>query len=292
MLITGANGVVGSDLVKFFSKNNKVYALYRSSNKINKKLKNKNIVWIKHDLSKKIFIKIKPKIIIHCAVIHSLSKKKKISDFINTNILGLLNLIDFAKKNKIKKIIHLSSVNIYGEIKSKILKETNFFNKPDLLGSTKILMEKLISLQDINYLNIRLPGVVGYQINDTRRPWLCKIVNQLKLNKKVEIFNSNKKFNNIIDTYEIYKFINLIKEKKYFKNGNINFSSTKPLVLKDIIFFLQKKLNSKSKLFFKKQKKTHFIISSNKVLENYNFKISSTKKVISRYINSFLKIKI
>lgn len=292
MLITGANGVVGSDLVKFFSKNNKVYALYRSSNKINKKLKNKNIVWIKHDLSKKIFIKIKPKIIIHCAVIHSLSKKKKISDFINTNILGLLNLIDFAKKNKVKKIIHLSSVNIYGEIKSKILKETNFFNKPDLLGSTKILMEKLISLQNINYLNIRLPGVLGYQINDTRRPWFCKIVNQLKLNKKVEIFNSNKKFNNIIDTYEIYKFINFIKEKKYFKNGNINFSSTKPLVLKDIIFFLQKKLKSKSKLVFKKQKKAHFIISSNKVLENYNFKILSTKKVISRYINSFLKIKI
>ena len=292
MLITGANGVVGSDLVKFFSKNNKVYALYRSSNKINKKLKNKNIVWIKQDLSKKIFIKIKPKIIIHCAVINSLSKKKKISDFINTNILGLLNLIDFAKKNKVKKIIHLSSVNIYGEIKSKILKETNFFNKPDLLGSTKILMEKLISLQDINYLNIRLPGVLGYQINDTRRPWFCKIVNQLKLNKKVEIFNSNKKFNNIIDTYEIYKFINFIKEKKYFKNGNINFSSTKPLVLKDIIFFLQKKLNSKSKLVFKKQKKAHFIISSNKVLENYNFKILSTKKVISRYINSFLKIKI
>ena len=50
MLITGANGVVGSDLVKFFSKSTKVFAIYRTSNIINRNLKNKNIIWIKHDL--------------------------------------------------------------------------------------------------------------------------------------------------------------------------------------------------------------------------------------------------
>ena len=52
MIITGANGVVGADLVKFFSKKNKVFAIYRTENKINKNLKNKNIKWIKQDLSK------------------------------------------------------------------------------------------------------------------------------------------------------------------------------------------------------------------------------------------------
>ena len=39
MIITGANGVVGADLVKFFSKKNKVFAIYRTENKINKNLK-------------------------------------------------------------------------------------------------------------------------------------------------------------------------------------------------------------------------------------------------------------
>ena len=32
VLITGANGTVGSDLVNFFSKKNKVYAFYRTPN--------------------------------------------------------------------------------------------------------------------------------------------------------------------------------------------------------------------------------------------------------------------
>ena len=55
-------------------------------------------------------------------------------------------------------------------------------------------MEKMIESQNINYLNVRLPGIVGYQINDPRRPWLCKILNKLKNGQKVEIFNFEKKF--------------------------------------------------------------------------------------------------
>ena len=103
MIITGANGVVGADLVKFFSKKNKVFAIYRTENKINKNLKNKNIKWIKQDLSKGVLKNIKSKIIIHCAVAHTLSKKKNYSDIVNSNIIGLRNILIFAKKNKIKK---------------------------------------------------------------------------------------------------------------------------------------------------------------------------------------------
>ena len=185
MLITGANGVIGSDLVKFFSKKNRVFALYRTPNNITKTLKNKNIIWIKHDLSKKIKKNINPKIIIHCAVTHSLSRKNRFSDYLNSNIIGLENVLDFSKRKKINVIFHLSTINVYGLIKSKILDETNPFIKPNLLGATKILMEKMISAQNMNYLNIRLPGVVGYQINDARRPWFCKIVNKLKNNEDI-----------------------------------------------------------------------------------------------------------
>ena len=162
MLITGANGVIGSDLVRFFSKEIKVYAVYRTPNLITKNLKSNNIIWIKQDLSKRFITKIKPKIIIHCAVTHALSKKNDLIDFIDSNLLGLKNILDFAKKSKVKKFFHLSSLNIYGDIKTKVLKETNPFITPDLLGASKIMMEKFIENQSIDYLNIRLPGVVGY----------------------------------------------------------------------------------------------------------------------------------
>ena len=180
-------------------------------------------------------------------------KKKNYSDIVNSNIIGLRNILIFAKKNKIKKIFHLSSVALYGDIKSKILRERNPFINPEFYGLTKILMRKMVESQNMNYLNIRLPGIVGYQINDPRRPWLCKILNKLKNGQKVEIFNSEKNFNNIIDSYEIYKFLEHLILKKKFKSGSLNLSSNKPMKLSKIIYYMKEKLNSKSKLFFNKK---------------------------------------
>ena len=49
ILITGANGAIGFDLVNLISKYKKVYAISRNKIK-NKKLK--NVEWINHDLKK------------------------------------------------------------------------------------------------------------------------------------------------------------------------------------------------------------------------------------------------
>ena len=53
VLITGANGTVGSDLVNFFSKKNKVYAFYRTPNSASKNLKSKNIIRININLMRR-----------------------------------------------------------------------------------------------------------------------------------------------------------------------------------------------------------------------------------------------
>ena len=286
ILISGANGVVGSDLVKLFSKKNKVYALFRTPNLINKHLNNKNIIWIKHDLKERIKKKFNVKIIIHCAVTHSLSRNRKLKDLINSNILGLFNIIEFANKNNVQKIFHLSSVNVYGNIKSKILDEKVPFNSADLLGCSKILMEKMLENKKFQFLNIRLPGVVGYQINDKKRPWLCKIVNQLNENNDVTIFNSSKPFNNILDSYEIYRFINFLKNKK-LKSGNLNLSASKPIILKKIISIIQYLLSSKSEVKFSKRKSKYFTISTSKVYSDYKYKTSTTSEIVERYLKKF-----
>jgi len=214
ILITGANGIVGSDLVNFFSKENKVYGVYRKLNDTIRKIKNKNIIWIKHDIKKKLNLKSKIDILIHCAVVHPFSKKKNYGDYIDTNIIGLKNIIEFSNKKKIKFFLYLSSVKIYGDIKNKVLKDSNTFSNPSILGATKILSEKMIEEQKFKYLNLRLPGVISYLNRDNRRPWLNNIIYNLKMNKKIDVFNSNLLFNNIIDTVDIYNFINFFLKNK------------------------------------------------------------------------------
>ena len=77
ILITGANGVVGKDLVKILSNKHNIFGIYRTRNHEVKKIK--NVKWIKDDLKKKIKkIKPAPKYIIHCAVDQKYKKKKEI----------------------------------------------------------------------------------------------------------------------------------------------------------------------------------------------------------------------
>ena len=59
-----------------------------------------------------------------------------------------------------------------------------------MLGATKILAEKILEMQKFSFLNIRLPGVVSYHINDYRRPWLNNIIYNLKKNRPIKIYNS------------------------------------------------------------------------------------------------------
>ena len=93
ILITGANGTIGSDLVKLLSNNNKIYAFYRTKNKISNSLRNKNITWIKQDLKNRITKNINPQIIIHGVVAHPFSKKNSYVDYLQSNIIALKNVV-------------------------------------------------------------------------------------------------------------------------------------------------------------------------------------------------------
>ena len=160
ILISGANGTVGRDLVDKLSINNKIFGIYRTKNKAVRKIK--NVVWIKHDLKKDFKLKLKPdpKLIINCVATHEFSKKKKYKDYFNSNVQSLKKLASFAKKTKAKLLINLSTITIYGDIKKNILKENYKPKNQSILGRTKFLSEKVLNGNQVNFINIRLPGVL------------------------------------------------------------------------------------------------------------------------------------
>ena len=185
-----------------------------------------------------------------------------------------------------KSFFNLSSIKTYGDINTRKLNEKNIYINPDILGATKILSEKLIEMQKFKYFNIRLPGVLSYTIKDKRRPWLNKIINDIINNKTVSIYNPQNFFNNVIDTIEIYKFIKNIINRKKVNSGTFNLSASKPIKIKTLILSIKTKLSSKSNVIFKKQKTRNYIILSESVKKNYNFKPETTIKIVDRYIGN------
>ena len=45
-----------------------------------------------------------------------------------------------------------------------------------ILGSSKYIGEKIIEMSDLNFVNLRLPGVLTLDNNLISRPWLKKII--------------------------------------------------------------------------------------------------------------------
>ena len=290
VLITGANGLIGSDLVKKLSNKHKIFGIYRTKNDEVKKIK--NVIWIKYDLKKNFKKKLKPspKFIIHCAVDQEASKKKSISDYINSNVNILKNMANYAKDNKVKLIINLSSVEVYGDIKKKLLDENYLPQNQNTYGLTKLLSEQMLYGQKINFINIRLPGVLcePFQKKFTR-PWLNNIFNKMQKNQNIVVHNIKSKFNNVINTEEIVKFVKFLIKKDITIRDTFNFVSLKPIVLKDIFNMAKKKLNSKSKITeIKDYKNNSFYISTKKLEQELKYKTQSTKNIIEKHLKNLI----
>ena len=290
ILITGANGLIGSDLVKKLSNKHKIFAIYRTKNDEVKKIK--NVIWIKHDLKNNFKKKLKPnpKFIIHCAVDQETSKKKSTSDYVDINITILKNITNYAKDNKVKLIINLSSVEVYGDIKKNLLDENYLPQNQNTYGLTKFLSERVLYGQKINFINIRLPGVLcePFQKKFTR-PWLNNVFNKMQKNQNIVVHNIKSKFNNVIDTEEIVKFVKFLIKKDITIRDTFNFVSLKPIILKNIFNIAKKKLNSKSKITeINDYKNNSFYISTKKLEQELKYKTQFTKNIIEKYLENFI----
>ena len=284
ILITGAGGIVGMDLVKILADKYQIVGFYRSKNSEIKKIK--NVKWVKQDLRNNIKkINPNPKYIIHCAVDQKylgINKKKYVS--LNEKIIkNLINYFQNYKKDGI--FINLSSIEVYGRVKKKILNEDYNPINQNMYGLMKYKCEKILENSNINYVNLRLPGVLcSFSKKIRHRPWINSISYKFLKNEDVYIYNPKSKFNNLISTDELKKIIFKIIKIKVAIKKNFNIGSSNPLTLEKMTNIMKKTLKSRSSIIIKKTNKLSFLISKNKIEKFLNHKIGSTQNIIRKHL--------
>ena len=139
MFVTGATGLIGQTVIKTLlyadnksDLNIKIYAFVRSREKAEAIFQrdglNGNLIYVEGNVLEK-EIEITPSIdyIIHGAsVTDSMEFVKKPVETINIGIIGTENILNFAIKKRVKSVVYLSSMEVYGKItEKKRLKETD-----------------------------------------------------------------------------------------------------------------------------------------------------------------------
>ena len=145
IVITGGNGFIGSNLVNFLIKK-KFFVINIDKNKYSKgsyllkNIKNKNYKFYNFDINNKKILKIfneyQPDAIFNLAaethVDRSIDSPK---DFIYSNIHGTFNILEqirnYKKKNKKKiRLIHISTDEVYGDLKKNERSDEKYSYKP------------------------------------------------------------------------------------------------------------------------------------------------------------------
>ena len=329
IIVTGGNGFIGSNLVNFLLKK-KYYVINIDKNKYSngsyllKRNKVKNYKFFKLDINNKKLIKIltyyKPEAIFNLAaethVDRSIDSPK---DFISSNILGTFNILEqirvYKKKFKNKKIrlIHISTDEVYGDLKkSERSVETSPYKPSSPYSASKAsadhliksyvrtfnidavvsnccnnygpgqFPEKLIPTLIFNILNDKPLPIYGKGLNS--REWIhvedhCKGLFKIyKKGKKGESYNigTGININNLNLTKILLKVVN---NRKIIIGKNVKIKFVKDRPGHDLNYALNSKkirklLNWKPQINFKRGLGETFDWYN----ENYNFFNTFSKK--------------
>jgi len=287
IIIFGASGQIGIDLVYYFS--NYLYEVICVSTRQEpqKFKKIRNIKW--YNLKFKNYRRINMKSVkfaINCTGIHSFSKFNQLDDYIDTNILIVNEIIKIIKNKSFKRLYQLSTISKYDMDKQIIIDENSKLSFNSNYSITKTISDAIIQNSEQDYVIIHLPGVLTNNKNYVR-PLIKTIIKSLLTNEKINIYNSNSKFNAIIDTYEIFKFIQFTFEIEDGIRSNFILSANRPMIFKKLILRSKILLKSKSVIKSIKSNKNNddHVIKVCKLEKYFTYKLPTTKVILDRYIN-------
>lgn len=122
-----------------------------------------------------------------------------ISDFINLNVTGGLNLLNSCVKKKVGRIILISTINVYGENIKHPSKETDKPMTEDPYGVIKLVTEKIYEYYSrtfgLDITILRLSHVYG---PDKKVGIISDLLNSVNKNKSYTLFNNGRQLRDFL----------------------------------------------------------------------------------------------
>ena len=245
ILITGATGFIGSNLVTFLSK--KKHNLFLISKTKKYKLQKRNIISIKSDINfnqkvLKKLIKFCPEVLIHLAWsgLPDYTKKNSNKNFSNQKkfFLKLYNI------TSLRKIIITGSCS---EHKDKEYLTSKYFTKAKI--KIKNLAKKIFKDNKLYLIWIRLFFVYGK--NQNKRSLIPRIINSVRNGNEFQFLNPNAK-HDYINVSDVVNFINLNLE--YNRSYECDLGCSFSIKINDIYYFIKSALQDSAIKKLKKYK--------------------------------------
>lgn len=259
ILITGSSGTIGTRLFEtLLGKGYEVVGFDKKENKWHKSLNDLTILGdllVENDVKK---IPTDIDLIIHLAANARVYDLVVDPNMALDNIKTTYNILDFARKNKIKRIIFSSSREVYGNRKKIIAKESDVDLQlcESAYSASKISDEVLVysfsKCYEMDYIVCRFSNVYG--MYDESERFVPLMLRDIKNNVDVNIFGKDKvlDFTYIDDC--VAGVVKCVENFNKAKNNIFNIANGKGSNLKDVAVLIKKMMKSKSKIILGKSR--------------------------------------
>lgn len=215
--------------------------------------------------------------------------------FVDSNLVGFLNLLECCRHHKVKRLVYASSSSVYGNSDVIPFQEAANVDRPiSMYAATKksneLMAHAYSHLYEIETIGLRFFTVYG--------PWgrpdmaMFLFTDAILNNKPIKVFNNGdlfRDFTYIDDIIEgvVNTLLNTSRDKKLYKLYNIG--NNEPVKLMNFIVEIEKTLDIKAKKRIMPMqhgdvKKTW--ANTNKIFNDYNY---YSKTSIQKGINEFIK---
>ena len=278
IIVTGGLGFIGSNLIELLLKKN-FYIINidkgtYSSNLYNTKdfIKSKKYKYIKLDISnkkiEKIFAKYKPSGIFNLAAETHVDRSiDNPGNFIQSNIVGVYNLLEcfkkFSKKN-ISRLIHISTDEVYGDVLNGRSDEKYPYQPSSPYAASKAASDHLVGSYIKTY---NLPAIVtncsnNYGPKQHPEKLIPKLIFNIINNRPLPIYGKGKNSREWIYVKDHCEAL-----IKVFQKGRLgefyNIGTGEKTTLKELANILLKLKKSKLKIIF--EKNNNFLTVKNRI---------------------------
>lgn len=282
ILITGASGFIGSHLSEHIFnefKNCKIILYDKITYAANKKylkqlLPNKNIKFVKNDL---LNFKALEKNLLNTDLAINVAAESHVDNsfgnsliFTKTNVLGAHCFLEACRKQKVKKIIHVSTDEVYGENTGKHFNENQILNPTNPYSASKAAADMIVNSYNhsygLNIITVRANNIFGSRQYPEKL--ISKSIYKFLKNKKMTIHGNGKSKRYYLSVHDFCEgLITIIKKGK---PGEIyNISSNKYYKILKVVKLIADYLKVK----FKKK----IIFVKNRPFNDEIYKINSNK---------------
>ena len=255
IIITGGLGFIGSHIVEELVETNNIIIIDDLSTGKMDNLENpnhENITLIKknlNDVELNDIIKDDVDYIFHLAAMASVPLS--VDDPIKCNDINVnstLNLLDFAVKNDVKKIIFSSSAAIYGKNTNMPLKETEPLMPLSPYGASKatceLYLQSFYESYGLNYTALRYFNVFGPKQDENSQyaAVIPQFISSLVKNEQPIIYGDGEQTRDFIYVSNIVK--SNIKSCEISYNGCLNVASGKRISINELYEIIKKEIGS------------------------------------------------